>query len=300
MRPSPMMPSVAPCTSTPVRSLGPQVFPLAGADVVHAFDHSPRRGHEEREGQVGGRLGQNARRVADRDAALGRGPDVDVVEADRVVRYDAQARTAVHQLRVDAVGQEREQPLGLPRLCEQPLARRRKLLLPKLHVGRLADHREAPVGDRAGDEYSWLHAARLPRVLNFSAMRGSHHIGRALRNSALLWAGAVLLPALSPRGDAAGDGRVTFHDITSAAGIRFVNAAAPEKRYIVESMPGGVALFDFDRDGRLDVYLVNSYTVEAALGGRPRAALYRKRLDGAFEDVAEKAGVADPGWGMGV
>jgi hypothetical protein len=131
-------------------------------------------------------------------------------------------------------------------------------------------------------------------------MRGSHHIGRALRNSALLWAGAVLLPALSPRGDAAGDGRVTFQDITSAAGIRFVNAAAPEKRYIVESMPGGVALFDFDRDGRLDVYLVNSYTVEAALGGRPRAALYRKRLDGAFADVAEKAGVADPGWAMGV
>jgi len=133
-------------------------------------------------------------------------------------------------------------------------------------------------------------------------MRGSHHIGLALGKSALLWAAAALLAALAPGRGVDGNGRVTFQDVTSAAGIRFVNAAAPEKRYIVESMGGGVALFDFDHDGRLDIYLVNSYTVEAALEGRPRprAALYRNRGDGTFEDVAEKAGVADPGWAMGV
>ncbi|PYV08745.1 MAG: CRTAC1 family protein, partial [Acidobacteria bacterium] len=133
-------------------------------------------------------------------------------------------------------------------------------------------------------------------------MRGSHHIGLALGKSALLWAAAALLAALAPGRGVDANGRVTFQDVTSAAGIRFVNAAAPEKRYIVESMGGGVALFDFDHDGRLDIYLVNSYTVEAALEGRPRprAALYRNRGDGTFEDVAEKAGVADPGWAMGV
>ncbi|MGH9935978.1 MAG: CRTAC1 family protein, partial [Blastocatellia bacterium] len=59
---------------------------------------------------------------------------------------------------------------------------------------------------------------------------------------------------------------------------------------------------DFDNDGRLDIYLVNSYTVEAALAkkARPPAALYRNLGNGKFEDVAAKAGVADPGWAMGV
>lgn len=95
---------------------------------------------------------------------------------------------------------------------------------------------------------------------------------------------------------------VTFTDITKQAGISFVNVSSPEKKYIVESMSGGVAFFDFDNDGRLDIYLVNSFSVAAALAGKPRpkAALYRNRGDGTFEDVAAKAGVADPGWAMGV
>jgi hypothetical protein len=65
-------------------------------------------------------------------------------------------------------------------------------------------------------------------------------------------------------------------------------------------MSGGVALFDFDRDGWLDVYLVNSLTVATA--GNPRAArsgLWRNRGDGTFTDVTEAAGVGYPGWGMG-
>src|SRR5262245_32592028 len=95
---------------------------------------------------------------------------------------------------------------------------------------------------------------------------------------------------------------VTFTDVTKASGISFTNASSAEKKYIVESMGGGVAMFDFDNDGRLDIYLVNSYTVEAALQKKPRppAALYRNLGNGKFEDVAAKAGVADPGWAMGV
>ncbi len=96
--------------------------------------------------------------------------------------------------------------------------------------------------------------------------------------------------------------KVTFTDVTKSAGINFTNASSAEKKYIVESMNGGVAMFDFDNDGRLDIYLVNSYTVEAALAKKPRppAALYRNPGNGKFEDVAMKAGVADPGWAMGV
>ncbi|HVF27472.1 MAG TPA: CRTAC1 family protein, partial [Pyrinomonadaceae bacterium] len=95
---------------------------------------------------------------------------------------------------------------------------------------------------------------------------------------------------------------VVLTDVTNAAGIRFVNASSPDKKYIVESMSGGVAMFDFDNDGRLDIYLTNSDTVERTLAGKPRphAALYRNRGDGSFEDVTTKAGVADPGWAMGV
>lgn len=95
---------------------------------------------------------------------------------------------------------------------------------------------------------------------------------------------------------------VTFTDITQKAGIHFQNVASPDKRYIVESMGGGVAFFDFDKDGKLDIYLLNSHTVEAALARKPRplAALYRNRGDGTFQDVASNAGVANPGWAMGV
>ena len=95
---------------------------------------------------------------------------------------------------------------------------------------------------------------------------------------------------------------IKFTDATKDSGINFVNASSSDKKYIVESMSGGVALFDFDGDGRLDIYLLNSYSVEAALAKKPRpaAALYRNLGNGKFEEVAAKAGLADPGWAMGV
>jgi hypothetical protein len=102
-------------------------------------------------------------------------------------------------------------------------------------------------------------------------------------------------------GRAAESPELLFRDVTSAAGITFQHHSAPEKKYIVESMSGGVALFDFDNDGRLDIYLVDSLTVDSA--GDPKAArsaLYRNRGDGSFEDVTDRAGVGHPGWGMGV
>ena len=66
-------------------------------------------------------------------------------------------------------------------------------------------------------------------------------------------------------------------------------------------MSGGVALFDFDKDGWLDVYLVNSPTVAtAASRAGARSALWRNNHDGTFSDVTERAGVGYPGWAMGV
>jgi len=92
-----------------------------------------------------------------------------------------------------------------------------------------------------------------------------------------------------------------FRDVTREAGITFTHHAAPEKKYIVESMSGGVALFDFDRDGRLDIYLVDSLTVDTADDPKAaRSGLYRNLGGFKFEDVTDKAGVGHPGWGMGV
>ena len=103
-------------------------------------------------------------------------------------------------------------------------------------------------------------------------------------------------PAVNPP-----DPNVVFADITAATGITFTHVSAPEKKYIVESMSGGVGLLDFDKDGWLDVYLVNSPTVATA-ADRPaaRSGLWRNNHDGTFSDVTERAGVGDPGWGMGV
>jgi enediyne biosynthesis protein E4 len=94
---------------------------------------------------------------------------------------------------------------------------------------------------------------------------------------------------------------VLYRDITREAGITFQHHAAPEKKFIVESMSGGVALFDYDNDGRLDIYFVDSLTVDTA--NRPetaRSALYRNLGGGKFEDVTDRAGVGRAGWGMGV
>jgi len=106
----------------------------------------------------------------------------------------------------------------------------------------------------------------------------------------------LLLASLAAANDSS-----PYRDVTRETGITFVHQAAPEKKYIVESMSGGVALFDFDRDGLIDIYLVNSLTVDTADDPKSaRSALYRNRGGFKFEDVTDKAGVAHPGWGMGV
>src|SRR5215831_5752159 len=92
-----------------------------------------------------------------------------------------------------------------------------------------------------------------------------------------------------------------FTDITDSAGIRFQHIAAPENKYIVESMSGGVALLDYDNDGYLDSYFTNALTVATANNRRgSKSALYHNNGDGAFSDVTDRSGLGYPGWAMGV
>lgn len=89
-------------------------------------------------------------------------------------------------------------------------------------------------------------------------------------------------------------------DITASTRIRFNHLASPDKKYIVESMSGGVALIDYDRDGWLDIYFTNAPDVDMQLAGKKaRSALFRNNRDRTFTDVTDKAGVAYPCWANG-
>ncbi|TCK74090.1 CRTAC1 family protein [Acidipila rosea] len=101
-----------------------------------------------------------------------------------------------------------------------------------------------------------------------------------------------------------------FVDVTAASGVHFMGKAYhTSKKYLMETMGSGVATFDYDNDGRLDLYFVNGARLNdpMALGAVPQKAgpedwnrLYHQKDDGTFEDVTEKAGLQGVGYGMGV
>src|SRR3989442_2148701 len=90
-------------------------------------------------------------------------------------------------------------------------------------------------------------------------------------------------------------------DKTALANFKH-RSGTPAKDYIFEVPSGGVAIFDYDGDGLSDIYLVNGSTLPALLGKEkpPRAALFHNLGNWKFEDMTDKAGVANERWGMGV
>src|SRR5262245_52480186 len=97
---------------------------------------------------------------------------------------------------------------------------------------------------------------------------------------------------------------VVFEDVTDKTAMADFkhHAGTLAKNYIFEVPSGGVAIFDYDGDGLPDIYLLNGSTL-AALDGKekpPRAMLYHNVGKWKFEDVTDKAGVANERWGIGV
>lgn len=100
-----------------------------------------------------------------------------------------------------------------------------------------------------------------------------------------------------------------FVDVAVQAGVDFLHQAPHSTRkYLLETMGSGVALFDYDNDGRLDIFLVNGApfgdfvapgTIPQKTGPKYWNRLYRQKADGTFDDVTEKVGLQGAGYGMG-
>jgi hypothetical protein len=117
-----------------------------------------------------------------------------------------------------------------------------------------------------------------------------------------------LLAALVSTGAA-----LSVFEVRSPHGIAFVHQnSATSSKYLIETMGGGVALFDYNNDGRLDVLFVNSGYLAPSMQDPVNFRrslpqywnrLYRQEADGSFTDVTRAAGLADAGdanYGMGV
>jgi len=99
-----------------------------------------------------------------------------------------------------------------------------------------------------------------------------------------------------------GTSAISFSDVTRSSGIDFhLTCGGLEKQFIMESMCGGVAVFDFDNDGWMDIYFVNGSTLADIRAGKCHLGkLYRNNHDGTFTDVTAKSGLTHCGWGFGV
>ena len=121
----------------------------------------------------------------------------------------------------------------------------------------------------------------------------------AMAGVMVVWEGLAALPVTGPPIDIP----VRFTDIRQAAGITFKqDSTGTDQKYYLETMGTGVGWIDYDQDGLMDLYFVQSGATDVYKPPKPlRSALYHNNGDGTFTDVTEKAGVGAEGlYGQGV
>lgn len=116
--------------------------------------------------------------------------------------------------------------------------------------------------------------------------------------------GICLAVAITPSTNEAADAAspIVFADVTTQTGITFRHTdGGSGRRYIQETVTAGLALFDYDGDGDVDIYFINAAPLDGTrFDVPPRNALYRNDGDWRFTDVTAAAGVGDTGYGLGV
>ena len=108
--------------------------------------------------------------------------------------------------------------------------------------------------------------------------------------------------AAAPK-EASGDLGVSFINVARESGLnaKTIFGGEHKNKYLLETTGCGVAFYDYDNDGWLDIFLVNGMRLEGfPAGSEPTSHLFRNNRDGTFTDVTVKAGVAHSGWGQGV
>jgi hypothetical protein len=143
-------------------------------------------------------------------------------------------------------------------------------------------------------------------VVTLSGSYGPIGLAQGLHDAPQRTRGAISQVTASSTANPAGD----FVDVTAAAGVHFLHQAShTSKKYLLETMGSGVALFDYDNDGRLDIFLANGAPLSdpTPKGTIPKKddprywnRLYHQKADGTFEDLTQKAGLAGNGYDMGV
>jgi hypothetical protein len=122
-----------------------------------------------------------------------------------------------------------------------------------------------------------------------------------IRNASLLLS-VICWTAIGPVSAFGTDSPLLFVDMAAEAGLEAPTwCGGVEKPHLLESGGTGLALFDYDVDGDLDLFLVNGWRLDKTeVAERGRNLLYRNEGDGTFLDVTEWAGVGDDQWGTGV
>jgi len=112
----------------------------------------------------------------------------------------------------------------------------------------------------------------------------------------------VVLMSLFISARAHPDGAIVFSDVTEETGITFIHTdGSSGQRYIVESVSSGLALFDYDGDGDVDIYFINGAPLKGTKFDKaPKNELYRNEGGWKFTNVTDRAGVGDTGFGLGV
>jgi enediyne biosynthesis protein E4 len=115
--------------------------------------------------------------------------------------------------------------------------------------------------------------------------------------------GATATPAASPATSPNAPLGVNFINVARESGlnVKTIFGGEHKNKYLLETTGCGVAFYDFDNDGWLDIFLVNGSRLEGFPAGQaPTSHLFKNNRDGTFTDVTAKAGVGRSGWGQGV